>query len=272
MKNATDVYYDKKISEMDDKVGDAAKNLEKLSSFNLDVIQAVIENIAFIRWVKENMIDLNEVKAFVDISLTACGGNPMETDRITCFSSVCTNFSPLIFGINENTSYETFITRCKQVIETVGKNEELTELLGQVGKNVTFWDETKRSHGAIEETTLLELDNLMKSGVFIMKVGGSFNLCDIVRLRVERENENEKFYSLEQLKEFRSKLMLVVSKNEQSENRACLGSYEKSQLFTLKFDKIIEIAKIITQLAESDYQGYLKYLINLTEAESRLEE
>ncbi|KAI6647049.1 hypothetical protein LOD99_8973 [Oopsacas minuta] len=166
MKNATDVYYDKKISVMDDKVGDVAKNLGKLSSFNLDVIQVVIDNIAFIRWVKENMIDLNEVKAFVDISLTACGGNPMETDRITCFSSVCTNFSPLIFGIVENTSYETLTARCEQIIENVGNNKELTKLLKQVGKNVTFWEEMKRSHGAVEETTLIELDNLMKSGVF----------------------------------------------------------------------------------------------------------
>ncbi|KAI6647051.1 E3 ubiquitin-protein ligase [Oopsacas minuta] len=271
LKNASDMYYNKKLSVMDAKVGELANDLGILS-YNLEVIQAVIENIAFIRWVKENMIDLNEVKAFVDISLTACEGNPVETDRITCFSSVCSNFSPFIFGINENTSYETLITRCKQVIETVGKNEKLTVLLGQVGKNVTFWDEMKRSHGAIEETTLVELDNLMKSGVFILKVGDSSNLCDIVSLRVERENENEKFYSLEQLKEFRSKLMLVVSKNEQSGNRPGPNSYEKSQLFTLKFDKIIEIAKIVIQLTESDHQGYLKYLINLTEAETRLEE
>ncbi|KAI6647050.1 E3 ubiquitin-protein ligase [Oopsacas minuta] len=66
--------------------------------------------------------------------------------------------------------------------------------------------------------------------------------------------------------------MLVVSKNEQSGGPTNSDSYEKSQLFTLKLDKIIEIAKIITQLAESDHQGYLKYLINLTEAETRLEE
>ncbi|KAI6654216.1 hypothetical protein LOD99_11458 [Oopsacas minuta] len=97
--NATEKYNNMKLSAMDAEVGDIAKSLGKLSELNLQVIRAVIENIAFIRWVNENMIDLNEVKANVEIPLTACGGNPMETDRITCFSSVCTNFSPLIFGI-----------------------------------------------------------------------------------------------------------------------------------------------------------------------------
>ena len=133
------------LMEVTDKVINVAMNLSNLSKSNLDVIQAIIDRIEFIMWIKSNLKDLNELKTFVDISLTTCGGNPVDVDRITCLSSICTNFAPIIFQIDENTSYETLIARCRQVIESVERNKELTKLLRQVEENVRFWEEMKNS-------------------------------------------------------------------------------------------------------------------------------
>ncbi|KAI6647030.1 E3 ubiquitin-protein ligase [Oopsacas minuta] len=264
MTNIKCTYENKQLKEVDDKVGIIAIDLGKLSASNLKVIQTIIDRIEFIKWTRKNMKDLNELKTFIDISLTTCGGNPVDIDRITCLSSVCTNFAPLIFQVDENTSYETLIARCKQVIESVERNKELTELLRQVGENVTFWEEMKQSHGSVEETTLMQLDSIIKSGVLCLKVGDhgdSLKVSDVVSLSVDRENDEKRIYTLEQLREFRSKLMLVVSKFEQPGLNAHTDSYENSQLFTHKLDTITEIATIVIKLAESGNQSYLKYEI-----------
>ena len=257
LQNISSTYKDKQLMNIIDKRNVA--ELRNLSKSNLDVIQAIIDRIDFIMWIRSNLKDLNELKTFVDISLTTCGGNPVDVDRITCLSSVCTNFAPIIFQIDENTSYETLIARCRQVMESVERNKELTKLLRQVGENVTFWEEMKRSHGSVEETTLMQLASIMKSGQFDVKLGDSLNLCDIVSLSVERENSEKRLYSLEQLREFRSKLMLVVSKTELPGLDTYTGSYENSQLFTHKLDTLTEIATIVIQLAETGNQRYLKY-------------
>ena len=259
MRNVKHNFHNKQLKEVDEQVSGIASNLADFSKSNLDVIQAIIDRINFIMWIRNNLKDLNELKTFVDISLTTCGGNPVDVDRITCLSSVCTNFAPIIFQIDENTNYETLIARCRQVIESVERNKELTKLLRQVGENVTFWEEMKRSHGSVEETTLMQLDSIMNSGIFLLKVGESLNLCDIVSLSVDRENGEKRIYTLEQLKEFRSKIMLVVSKTELPGLDTHTSSYENSQIFTHKLDTITEIATIVIQLAETGNQRYLNY-------------
>ena len=259
MKNIKHTFENKQLKEVNEKVIHVAINLTNLSKSNLDVIQAIIDRIDFIMWIRNNLKDLNELKTFVDISLTTCGGNPVDVDRITCLSSVCTNFAPIIFQIDENTNYETLIARCRQVIESVERNKELTKLLRQVGENVTFWEEMKRSHGSVEETTLMQLDSIMNSGIFLLKVGGTLNLCDILSLSVDRENGEKRIYTLEQLREFRSKIMLVVSKTELPGLDTHTSSYENSQIFTHKLDTITEIATIVIQLAETGNQRYLNY-------------
>ena len=258
IQDITYTYKNKQLKEVIDRKN-VASNLADFSKSNLDVIQAIIDRIDFIMWIRNNLKDLNELKTFVDISLTTCGGNPVDVDRITCLSSVCTNFAPIIFQIDENTNYETLIARCRQVIESVERNKELTKLLRQVGENVTFWEEMKRSHGSVEETTLMQLDSIMNSGVFLLKVGQSLNLCDILSLSVDRVNGEKRIYTLEQLREFRSKIMLVVSKTELPGLDTHTSSYENSQIFTHKLDTLTEIATIVIQLAETGNQRYLNY-------------
>ena len=259
MINIKQAYQTKQLKEVNDKVSAVAMNLGQLSISNLEVIRAIIDRVEFIIWVRSNLKNLNELKTFIDISLTTCGGNPVDIDRITCLSSVCTNFAPLIFQIDENTNYEILIARCKQVIECVERNKELTKLLREVGENVKFWEEMKQSHGSVEETTLMQLDNIIKSGVFCVKVGDSLNLSDIVSLSVDRENDEKRIYTLDQLREFHSKVMLVVSKSEQPGINTQTNSYENSQLFTHKLDTITVIATFVIKLSESGNQNFLEY-------------
>ena len=169
-------FLNKPLREVSEQVNITATSLRAITGDGLEVISAFVARIHFIEWVKRNMNDLNDVKTFVDISLSTCGGNPVDIDRITCLSSVCTNFAPLIFQLNENTTFDTLIARCKEVIASVEKNRELTKLLKQIGDSIVFWEEMKKSHGSVEETTIMQLDSITKSGEFSIKMGNSFNI------------------------------------------------------------------------------------------------
>ena len=261
VKNIVDMkqtHSDKKLSELYAVHPNSISNIaDKLTSLDLEVIQAIISNSTLITWIRENMVDLNEVKAFVDVSLTTCGDDPVEMDRILGFSSVCTNLAPVIFETNKDTSCNKLITKCSQVTNNVEKNADLIEFLGQVGKMVKYWGQLKQSHGAVEETTLVQFDNIIKNGTFDLKVGGSSKLNEMISLSIKRDEEVTKCYTLEELKEFRSRLMLIIRKKS--------DSYQNSQDFDHTLNNMEEIGKIVIQLSESGNQEYLTYFSEMAE-------
>ena len=119
IKNVNEQYFQKKLSEMNARVEGIAMSLTVL---NIDIMKTIKQNIHLFLWVRKNMNDLNAVKVFVDISLTTCGDDRVDKDKIIIFGSVCTNFAPLIFEIDQNTSSESFISICMQIVDNVEKN------------------------------------------------------------------------------------------------------------------------------------------------------
>ena len=257
LRNISVSFDNKHLSEMNTNFNKTADYLSELT--DLVVIRVFIEKIAFVDWMRDNLKDLNELKTFVDICLTTCGDSPVDIDRITCLSSVCTNFAPLIFRIDQNTNCNELIARCIEVIGNVDKNKTLTKLLREVGDSVSFWEEMKRSHGSVEETTLMQLHSITDHGVFCLSVGESLTLSNMISLRVERDHAECRIYKLEHLTEFRSKLMLVVGKSDHIGQHT--DSYIKSHQFTHKLDLLTEIAAILIQLIESGNQNYQNYKI-----------
>ena len=267
MTKANQQYCQKQLSEMDATIEGIAMSIAFL---NIEIMEIIKENIHLFSWIRDNMNGLNAVKVFVDISLTTCGDNRVDVDRITSFSSVCTNFAPLIFGIDQNTGCEKFISICMQFVENVEKNKKLIKLLRQVGNNMRFWEDLKQSHGAVEETTIIQLDNIIKSGSFHFNLGESYNLNDMINLTVSRENEEPKLYSLEHLNEFRSKCMLVVGISEQEHDKSQPDRYKDFQRFDRTLNIIIDIANIIIQLEMNGQHEYHNYITHFSESDTCL--
>ena len=79
----------------------------------------------------------------------------------------------------------------------------------------------------------------------------------MISLSIKRGKEEPKCFTLEELKEFRSKLMLVIRKQS--------DSYQNSQAFDHTLNVMEEIGRIVIQLSESGNQEYLTYLREMTE-------
>ena len=267
MKNANQEYSHKQLSEMDARVEGIAMTV---GSLKIDTMKTIKENVHLFLWIRNNINDLNAVKIFVDISLAKCGDNRVDIDRITCFSSVCTNFAPLIFGIDQNTGYERFISVCKKIVDNIEKNRKMTKLLKQVGSNMRYWEDLKQSHSAVEESTISQLDNIIKCGIFKFNIGKSYILDDMVNLTIYRENKELKLYTLKDLKEFRSKCMLVVGISEQTHEKSQPDRYRDFQTFDRTLNIIVDIAKMIIQLEMNGQYEYHSHFSHLTESEASL--
>ena len=269
LQNVRTNFKHKPLSVIDDKLFNTTQSLQSFTYDNLEVLERIMNKIEFLKWVKKNMHNLNDLKTFVEIALTTSSGDGAETDRIMILHSVCTNLAPIIFPINRDTTYDYLIERCREVFSVVNTNKELIEMLQYVSENISFWEELKKSQGSLEEGALMQLDKIVSSGIFTISTHITFNPTEMVSLSTEQEGTGKKSYDMEQLKDLKSKLTLIVGKSDIiSKTSLTSNSKENASKFNYLFDLISELATIISNLAELGNMQFFKYLFscNLQEA------
>ena len=253
-------FKDKPLSAITNELFDATESLRYFTNENLDVLDRILSKIGFLQWAKKNMQDLNDLKTFVEIALTTSSGDGAETDRIMVLHSVCTNLAPIIFPVNQDTTYDYLIERCKEVVSVVNTNKELIKMLEYVSENTSFWEELKKSQGSLEEGALMQLENIVSFGTFTVSTHKTFNATEMVSLSTEKEATNRKSYDIEQLRDLRSKLTLVVGKSDViSKTSLAIDSKQNASKFNQLFDLISELALIVSSLAEIGNMKFFNY-------------
>ena len=74
-------------------------------------------------------LDLREVKTFVDLLSISAGDSDFEADRVSCLHTVCLEFEPIIFKLDEDSGPIQLIKCCKEVIDKTSKDPQLLEKL-----------------------------------------------------------------------------------------------------------------------------------------------
>ena len=249
-------FKDKPLSAINRELLNTTQSLRQFTNENVEVLERLLSRIEFLKWVKRNMHDLNDLKTFVEIALTTSSGDGAETDRIMILHSVCTNLAPIIFPINRDTTYDYLIERCIEVFSVVNTNKELITMLEYVSENVSFWEELKKSQGSLEEGALMQLEKIVSSGNFTISTHSTFSATEMVSLSTGKEGPVTKSYAMEQLKDLRSKLTLVVGK---SDIISKIASNQNASKFNQLFDLISELATIISSLAEIGNMRFFNY-------------
>ena len=254
-------FQNKPLSSINEEVCFTASVLQNITEEDRSFLDTILKNIKFINWVKQNMKNLNDLKTFVEIALTSSSGDQSETDRIMILHSVCTNLAPLIFKVDSQTTCNYLIERCREVFSIVRTNKELIGLLGYVSENILYWEELKKSQGSLEEGALIQLEKIVSSGVCTVSTAKSSIPDLMISLTVGSDGEVTKAYNLEQLKDLRSKLMLIVGK---SKIISKCDSHSNAVTFNNFFDLVLEIANIFSALVEIGNMQYLNYSISFT--------
>ena len=75
--------------------------------------------------VKFCILDLRDVKTFVDLLSISAGESDFEADRVSCLHTVCLEFEPIIFKLDAKAGPVELIECCEIVLEKVKKDPTL---------------------------------------------------------------------------------------------------------------------------------------------------
>ena len=239
----------KPLSIINDELKKLNKSLLLFTPKNIKVLSSILEdqNICFITWANTNLKDLNELKAFVEIALATTNAASSETDRVMKLNSVCTNLAAFIFNINKGITYHELIKICTKIFSEVKSNENIMEQLRYVSTFNKYWASLKTSQGSLEENSLMKLDNIASFGVFTVSTKNSQIPTEMVSLITTKDNIEEK-YDMEQLTDLKSKLSLVVSKNERK-NISNSQETDKKTAPQINTEKFSYLCAIFSDLA-----------------------
>ena len=75
------------------------------------------------------VLDLKEVKTFVDLLSISAGESDFEADRVSCLHTVCLEFEPIIFKLDINSGPFELIKCCREISEKVKNDGKLLDKL-----------------------------------------------------------------------------------------------------------------------------------------------
>lgn len=102
--------------------------LEKLSSDDLfQCLRSFNDNFEFIQWLRKVTPDLNALKLLCEFASESENEGALEVVRVQSLAMVGTAYSPLIFDLKQNFSYDQLIQQVCQVNENLKKNPHLSE-------------------------------------------------------------------------------------------------------------------------------------------------
>ena len=102
--------------------------LKNLSSKDLyDCLRSFNENFEFIEWLRKVTPDLNALKLLCEFASESENEGALEVVRVQSLAMVGTAYSPLIFDIKPNFTYDQLIQQVHHVNENLKKNPQLSE-------------------------------------------------------------------------------------------------------------------------------------------------
>ncbi|XP_072029083.1 E3 ubiquitin-protein ligase rnf213-alpha-like [Amphiura filiformis] len=244
----------------------ASKN-HPLSAINEDVIQAanILRNVGekeveclkqltrckeLINWVRQEIKVVQALKVFVDLAMIAAGETDIEVDRVSCFHRAATGYAPFIFELKDcQAGYRELLSMAQKVWKALKTDQHLPQKLRDTQRQLIWLKQVKDSHGSVETSSLRQAEAINSGGVYTignLKNTATIELCVAMREINEdgKEEENERVYTLEKLRDLQSKLTLVAGKTQEDRQ----GLQAKVEQFVQVFTAAQQLASTYTKL------------------------
>ncbi|XP_052215091.1 E3 ubiquitin-protein ligase rnf213-alpha-like isoform X2 [Dreissena polymorpha] len=244
------------LDKVDEHVMQSCATLMSITVEERDCLKAFMKCKPLITWLQQSMAG-EELKVFIDLAMMSAGDEPINIGKVQCLHSAVTGYSPLIFELDANSSYTQLLDKCKTVWKELQTNPELPNQIIDTNSQLAWLEEIKKAHGSVEVTSLKQAEAINNDGMYIVGIdaeggyqGEKMTEHDILRLVVpEKDGERQyrRTYSLADVQDLHSRIMLVSGKNSQD-------TQEKEvdvDMFTLIFDSVTRVGLLYRQLCES---------------------
>ncbi|KAL9988403.1 hypothetical protein ACROYT_G002841 [Oculina patagonica] len=261
-------FKNKPLNSIGKSFSEAGRALECLDVSKAKCFQAVVDSRQLVEWLRTTITSTQELKVLVDLALISAGESDMETDRISSLHTSCLGFAPLIFDLRESeelkVNFDQLVKACDPVWKAVETDHTLPQKLRDTSRHLEWLKTVKESHGSVAMTSLVQAKTINSSGVYVVghsdtKTGPStergrrLSLNDVIRLTVPtkdgREEMQSRTYSVDELKDLQSKLMLIAGKAEKG----------KDEVEQFNLEGVMRLATAYINLSESGFVHRLQW-------------
>ncbi|XP_075066136.1 E3 ubiquitin-protein ligase RNF213 [Mixophyes fleayi] len=241
-------YKQKPLSCISDEVMKTKKLLSEIKEDQIECLEEIALRKDFIFWVKEALEDVNELKVFVDLASISAGENDMDVDRVACFHDAVLGYSSLLYELKPESGFVNLMQCLKKLWKALKSDRNLPKKLRDSARHIEWLKTVKESHGSVELSSLSLATAINKKGIYVIQAPKDNNKVtpdNVLQLSIledEDGSKDERFYTLEELKELLNKLMLMSGKGEQG---------------NLEVDKFSEIFSNVQRLAKTFIDLYL---------------
>ncbi|KAM8845445.1 E3 ubiquitin-protein ligase rnf213-alpha-like isoform 2-T2 [Spinachia spinachia] len=177
----------------------------------------------FVKWVKDALEDINELKVFVDLASISAGENDMDVDRVACFHDAVLGYSSMLYELKPDSGFRAFKEVVKKLWKALENDSNLPKKLGDSARHLEWLKTVKDSHGSVELSSLSLASAINSKGIYLISAQGvkKLSLDTALKLQIPEEHDEGRqirSYSLEDLRELQNKLMLMSGKGDQGQN------------------------------------------------------
>ncbi|XP_067057901.1 E3 ubiquitin-protein ligase rnf213-alpha-like isoform X3 [Acropora muricata] len=247
------------------KLNEAGRALERLDVDKAQCLKKVVESKPLVEWLRTTIASTQELKVLVDLALISAGESDMETDLISNLHTSCLAFAPLIFDLKETDTHKVDFAQVmiafESVLNAVEADPRLPQKLLDTSRHLEWLKTVQESLGSVAMTSLVQAEMINSRGVYVV---GRLNreqdsvsereerlsLDHVVRLTVPpkksgEENAQDVVYSLDEIKDLQSKLMLIAGKTEKGNDEV--------DTFVQNLEGITRLGEAYINLSESGF-------------------
>uniref|UniRef100_A0A2K6KPV1 E3 ubiquitin-protein ligase RNF213 n=1 Tax=Rhinopithecus bieti TaxID=61621 RepID=A0A2K6KPV1_RHIBE len=208
------------LDQINQELIQAKKLLQDISEARCEGLKALSLRKEFIRWVREALGGINELKVFVDLASISAGENDIDVDRVACFHDAVQGYASLLFKQNPRVDFDAFMKHLKKLWKALDNDQYLPRKLCDSARNLEWLKTVKESHGSVELSSLTLATAINQRGIYVIHVpkgGQKISPDTVLHLLLPGSpgsHEEPRKYSLEELKELLNKLMLMSGKKD----------------------------------------------------------
>ena len=224
------------------------KTTDTLANFNqthVNILQTLLKCVNLFTWTAGVLKKPSDLDDFIDLAFNCVDNTAVQINRITCFKTVCTIFSPFIFQLLVIDEVK-FLQRLQELYDKVRNRNESADDSLKMSKDcareseIAFWKEIQLSHTSIGGNTISQLKQIMQYGKFMLTTTmDTRTVEDVLYVTSNQLANTESVYNLDELREMQSNIVLITPLMH--EDKDC-------SKFLAHLQDIITLAKLVLQL------------------------
>ncbi|XP_042164105.1 E3 ubiquitin-protein ligase rnf213-alpha-like [Oncorhynchus tshawytscha] len=217
----TEDFKEESLNRIDNNLLEIKKDLEDITEPRRRCLRELGLRINFVKWVKEALEDINELKVFVDLASISAGENDLDVDRVACFHDAVLGYSSMLYGLPPDADFHAFKEALTKLWKALGNDSNIPNKLRDTARHLEWLKTVKDSHGSVELSSLSLATSINTRGIYIISAQNQKKLCLDTALKLQipehQEEDQMRNYSLEDLRDLQNKLMLMSGKGEPSQ-------------------------------------------------------